>query len=112
MVNKKITSIDDLSVKDITLIAEQAIKFQNSKKLNLVKRPRNIFNLFLEPSTRTTISFELAAKNLGHNLININFDKSSLSKGETFMDTMSTIISMKPDALIIRDKNNFSPQKI
>jgi aspartate carbamoyltransferase catalytic subunit len=112
VVNKKITSIDDLSVKDITLIAEQAIKFQNAKKLNLVKNPKNIFNLFLEPSTRTTISFELAAKNLGHNLININFDKSSLSKGETFMDTMGTIISMKPDALIIRDKNNFSPQEI
>lgn len=112
MVNKKITSIDDLSVKDITLIAEQAIKFQNSKKVKLVKNPKNIFNLFLEPSTRTTVSFELAAKKLGHNSININFDKSSLSKGETFNDTMNTLISMKPDALIIRDKNDFSPQKI
>ena len=112
MVNKKITSIDDLSVKDITLIAEQAIKFQNSKKIKLVKNPKNIFNLFLEPSTRTTVSFELAAKKLGHNSININFDKSSLSKGETFNDTMNTLISMKPDALIIRDKNDFSPQKI
>jgi len=112
VVNKKITSIDDLSVKDITLIAEQAIKFQNSKKVKLVKNPKNIFNLFLEPSTRTTVSFELAAKKLGHNSININFDKSSLSKGETFNDTMNTLISMKPDALIIRDKNDFSPQKI
>lgn len=112
MVNKKITSIDDLSVKDITLIAEQAIKFQNSKKVKLVKNPKNIFNLFLEPSTRTTVSFELAAKKLGHNSININFDKSSLSKGETFNDTMNTLISMKPDAIIIRDKNDFSPQKI
>ena len=112
MVYKKITSIDDLSVKDITLIAEQAIKFQNSKKVKLVKNPKNIFNLFLEPSTRTTVSFELAAKKLGHNSININFDKSSLSKGETFNDTMNTLISMKPDALIIRDKNDFSPQKI
>ena len=112
MVNKKITSIDDLSVKDITLIEEQAIKFQNSKKVKLVKNPKNIFNLFLEPSTRTTVSFELAAKKLGHNSININFDKSSLSKGETFNDTMNTLISMKPDALIIRDKNDFSPQKI
>lgn len=112
MVNKKITSIDDLSVKDITLIAEQAIKFQNSKKIKLVKNPKNIFNLFLEPSTRTTVSFELAAKKLGHNSININFDKSSLSKGEAFNDTMNTLISMKPDALIIRDKNDFSPQKI
>mgnify|MGYP001258998951 FL=1 len=112
MVNKKITSIDDLSVKDINLIADQAIKFKNSKKIQVAKNPKNIFNLFLEPSTRTTISFELAAKKLGHNPININFEKSSLSKGETFRDTMNTLISMKPDALIIRDKTNFSPQNI
>ena len=110
MVNKKITSIDDLSVKDINLISNQAIKFKNSKKNQIAKNPKNIFNLFLEPSTRTTVSFELAAKKLGHNSININFDKSSLSKGETFRDTMNTLISMKPDALIIRDKTNFSPQ--
>jgi len=112
VVNKKITSIDDLSVKDINLISNQAIKFKNSKKIQFVKNPKNIFNLFLEPSTRTTVSFELAAKKLGHNSININFDKSSLSKGETFRDTMNTLISMKPDALIIRDKTNFSPQNI
>jgi len=112
VVNKKITSIDDLSVKDINLISNQAIKFKNSKKNQIAKNPKNIFNLFLEPSTRTTVSFELAAKKLGHNSININFDKSSLSKGETFRDTMNTLISMKPDALIIRDKTNFSPQNI
>ena len=112
MVNKKITSIDDLSVKDINLISNQAIKFKNSKKNQIAKNPKNIFNLFLEPSTRTTVSFELAAKKLGHNSININFEKSSLSKGETFRDTMNTLISMKPDALIIRDKTNFSPQNI
>jgi len=112
VVNKKITSIDDLSVKDINLISNQAIKFRNSKKIQFVKNPKNIFNLFLEPSTRTTVSFELAAKKLGHNSININFEKSSLSKGETFRDTMNTLISMKPDALIIRDKTNFSPQNI
>ena len=112
MVNKNITSIDDLSVKDINLISNQAIKFKNSKKNQIAKNPKNIFNLFLEPSTRTTVSFELAAKKLGHNSININFEKSSLSKGETFRDTMNTLISMKPDALIIRDKTNFSPQNI
>ena len=112
MVNKNITSIDDLSVKDINLISNQAIKFKNSKKIQVAKNSKNIFNLFLEPSTRTTVSFELAAKKLGHNSININFEKSSLSKGETFTDTMNTLISMKPDALIIRDKTNFSPQNI
>lgn len=112
MVNKKITSIDDLSNKEIKSIVDQAIKFKNTKRITPNKNPKNIFNLFLEPSTRTTISFELAAKKLGHNSININFEKSSLSKGETFNDTMNTLISMKPDALIIRDKNNFSPQDI
>ena len=90
MVNKKITSIDDLSAKDIQSIAEQAIKFKKSKKNYTKKVSKNIFNLFLEPSTRTTISFELAARKLGHNSININFEKSSLSKGESFNDTMDT----------------------
>ena len=112
MANRKITSIDDLSAKDIQSIAEKAIKFKNSKKRISENKPKNIFNLFLEPSTRTTISFELASKNLGYNSININFEKSSLSKGESFKDTMDTLMSMKPDVLIIRDKNNFSPMKM
>ena len=106
MANRKITSIDDLSAKDIQSIAEKALKFKNSKKRILENKPKNIFNLFLEPSTRTTISFELASKNLGYNSININFEKSSLSKGESFNDTMDTLMSMKPDVLIIRDKKN------
>ena len=112
MKNRKITSIDDLSAKDIHSIAELAIKFKKSKKRIAGNKTKNIFNLFLEPSTRTTISFELAAKNLGYNSVNINFEKSSLSKGETFNDTMDTLMSMKPDALVIRDKNNFSPMNI
>jgi aspartate carbamoyltransferase catalytic subunit len=112
VVNKKITSIDDLSAREIDGIADLAIKFQKSKKNYSNKSPKNIFNLFLEPSTRTTVSFELAARKLGHKVININFEKSSLSKGETFEDTMDTLISMGPDLLIIRDKNNYSPHNI
>ena len=68
MVNKKITSIDDLSAKDIRSIADQAIKFKKSQKNFISKKSKNIFNLFLEPSTRTTVSFELAAKKLGHKM--------------------------------------------
>ena len=109
---KKITSIDDLSLKEINKIADDAIKFSLNKKKIKKSKVKNIFNLFLEPSTRTTVSFELAAKKLGHNIININFDKSSLSKGETFNDTMATLVSMKPDALIIRDQKEFSPKEI
>ena len=109
---KKITSIDDLSLKDIKKIADNAIQFSLNKKKIKKTKIKNIFNLFLEPSTRTTVSFELAAKKIGHNIININFDKSSLSKGETFKDTMSTLVSMNPDALIIRDQKEFSPRDI
>ena len=112
MVSRKITSVDDLSLKEISSIVNKALNFQKSLKQKKTNKPKNIFNLFLEASTRTTISFELAAKKLGHNVINVNFEKSSLSKGETFNDTMDTIISMKPDALIIRDKSNFSPHEI
>ena len=109
MVSRKITSVDDLSLKEISSIVNKALNLKKLVKQKKTNKPKNIFNLFLEASTRTTISFELAAKKLGHNVINVNFEKSSLSKGETFSDTMDTLISMKPDALIIRDKNNFSP---
>jgi aspartate carbamoyltransferase catalytic subunit len=112
VVSRKITSVDDLSLKEISSILNKALQYQKSAIQKKTSKPKNIFNLFLEASTRTTISFELAAKKLGHNIINLNFEKSSLSKGETFNDTMDTLISMKPDALIIRDKNNFSPHEI
>jgi aspartate carbamoyltransferase catalytic subunit len=112
VVSRKITSVDDLSLKEISSIINKALQYQKSIIQKKTSKPKNIFNLFLEASTRTTISFELAAKKLGHNIINVNFEKSSLSKGETFNDTMDTLISMKPDALIIRDKNNFSPHEI
>ena len=112
MVSRKITSVDDLSLKEISSIVNKALRFKKSTNQKKTNKPKNIFNLFLEASTRTTISFELASKKLGHNVINVNFEKSSLSKGETFNDTMDTLISMKPDALIIRDKNNFSPHEI
>ena len=112
MVSRKITSVDDLSLKEISSIVNKALRFKKSTIKKKTNKPKNKFNLFLEASTRTTISFELASKKLGHNVINVNFEKSSLSKGETFNDTMDTLISMKPDALIIRDKNNFSPHEI
>ena len=74
MVSRKITSVDDLSLKEISSIVNKALNFQKSLKQKKTNKPKNIFNLFLEASTRTTISFELAAKKLGHNVINVNFE--------------------------------------
>src|SRR5262245_711680 len=63
---------------------------------------RTTVNLFFENSTRTRTSFELAAKRLGANVINMQVESSSVSKGETLIDTAVTLNAMHPDVLIVR----------
>ena len=65
-------------------------------------RGKTLVNLFFEDSTRTTTTFEIAAKRLGADLINVSVKDSSINKGETLLDTIITIGSMDPDLLIIR----------
>ena len=73
---------------------------------------RTIFNLFFEDSTRTRTSFEVAAKRLGADLINVALKDSSINKGETLLDTMTTINSMNPDILIVRHPEEGISEKI
>ena len=105
---KKIHLVEtaDLNKKEIEFILDEAKKFINFnkkrvKKSNLLEG-RTVFNLFFEDSTRTRTSFEVAAKRLGADLINVAVKDSSINKGETLLDTMTTINSMNPDVLIIR----------
>ena len=105
---KKIHLVEtaDLNKKEIEFILDEAKKFINFnkkrvKKSNLLEG-RTIFNLFFEDSTRTRTSFEVAAKRLGADLINVAVKDSSINKGETLLDTMTTINSMNPDVLIVR----------
>ena len=105
---KKIHLVEtaDLNAKEIQYILDEAKKFINFnkkrvKKSNLLEG-RTIFNLFFEDSTRTRTSFEVAAKRLGADLINVAVKDSSINKGETLLDTMTTINSMNPDVLIVR----------
>ena len=96
----------DLNTKEIEFILNEAKKFikfnkKRVKKSNLLEG-RTIFNLFFEDSTRTRTSFEVAAKRLGADLINVAVKDSSINKGETLLDTMTTINSMNPDVLIVR----------
>ena len=105
---KKIHLVEtaDLNKKEIEFILEEAKKFINFnkkrvKKSNLLEG-RTVFNLFFEDSTRTRTSFEVAAKRLGADLINVAVKDSSINKGETLLDTMTTINSMNPDVLIVR----------
>ena len=103
---KNLQSIKDLSVQDINSIINTAklFKYNNKEKDKAVPilNGRTIINLFFDPSTRTLISFEIAAKRLGADIINMNLEGSSLRKGETISDTADTLNAMNPDLVIVR----------
>ena len=109
-------SSSELSKKDIECFLEESDKFieLNKQKIKKVKilEGKTIFNLFFEDSTRTRTSFEVAAKRLGADLINVALKDSSINKGETLLDTMTTINSMNPDALIVRHPEAGISEKI
>ena len=101
---------------EIECFLKESIKYiafnkKKLKKIDLLKG-RTIFNLFFEDSTRTRTSFEVAAKRLGADLINVALKDSSINKGETLLDTMTTINSMSPDVLIVRHPEEGISKKI
>ena len=69
-------------------------------------RGKTVINLFLEPSTRTRTSFEIAGKRLSADTINVSGPTSSIVKGETLLDTVETLESMAPDVLVVRHKKS------
>ena len=95
-----------LSKDDINLIFETANSFKEILKRKIKKVPTlkgiTIANLFFENSTRTKLSFELAEKRLSADIINFTKTGSSISKGETLIDTVNNILAMKVDMIIIR----------
>ena len=103
---KHLHGIKDLSVEDINKILDLSSFFKLSNKEKDKNHPilkgRTIINLFFEPSTRTLISFEIAAKRLGADVINMNVEGSSLRKGESLHDTAQTLGAMNPDLVVIR----------
>ena len=98
--------LHDLSKFEIELILETAKSFKEVSSREIKKVPalrgKTIVTLFFEPSTRTRTSFELAAKRLSADTINISSAGSSLSKGETIVDTAKNIEAMNVDAIIVR----------
>jgi aspartate carbamoyltransferase catalytic subunit len=98
--------IKELSTEDISLILQTAIQFKEVLQRPVKKVPSlrdvTIVNLFYENSTRTRISFELAEKRLGADTINFTASGSSAAKGETLLDTVNNILSMKVDMVVMR----------
>ena len=105
-----------LSKKEIECFLNESNKYIEYNKNKLKKsdllKGRTVFNLFFEDSTRTRTSFEVAAKRLGADLINVAVKDSSINKGETLLDTMTTINSMDPDVLIVRHPEEGISKKI
>ena len=103
---KHLIGIKELSTEDISLILQTATQFKDVLQRPVKKVPSlrdvTIVNLFYENSTRTRISFELAEKRLGADTINFSASTSSTSKGETLLDTVNNILSMKVDMVVMR----------
>jgi len=103
---KHLIGIKDLTVNDIELIFSTADNFKDVLNRPIKKVPSlrdiTIANLFFENSTRTRLSFELAEKRLSADIINFSASSSSVSKGETLIDTVNNILSMKVDIVVMR----------
>jgi aspartate carbamoyltransferase catalytic subunit len=86
----------------------QPIQSQTVKKLDTL-RGKMIVNLFYEASTRTRTSFEIAAKRLGADAVSITASGSSVSKGESLVDTLNTLVAMRPNAIVMRHSASGAP---
>ncbi|MDQ3073215.1 MAG: aspartate carbamoyltransferase catalytic subunit [Bacteroidota bacterium] len=106
---KHLLGIKDLTVQDIKLIFETADNFKTIINQPIKKVPTlrdfTIANVFFENSTRTRLSFELAEKRLSADVINFSSSSSSVSKGETLLDTVNNVIAMKVDMIVMRHPN-------
>lgn len=110
---KHLLGIRDLTPSDIQLILDTATQFKEVLQRPIKKVPTlrdvTIVNLFYESSTRTRISFELAEKRLSADTINFTASGSSVSKGETLLDTVNNILSMKVDMVVMRHSASGAP---
>lgn len=111
--SKHLLGIRDLHREDIQLILDTAKQFKDVLQRPIKKVPSlrdvTILNLFYENSTRTRISFELAEKRLSADTINFSASGSSVSKGETLLDTVNNILSMKVDMVVMRHSATGAP---
>lgn len=110
---KHLLGIKDLQLSDIQLILSTARQFKEVLQRPIKKVPSlrdtTIVNLFYENSTRTRMSFELAEKRLSADVLNFSASGSSVSKGETLLDTVNNILSMKIDMIVVRHSATGAP---
>jgi len=111
--HRHLLGIEQLSREDILTILNLAGTFKEISERRIKKVPtlrgRTVVNLFMEPSTRTRVSFEIAEKRLSADGVNISISTSAVVKGETLLDTARNLQAMNPDAVVIRHSAAGSP---
>lgn len=111
-----VLDIESLKAEEISTVLDLADRFMEISERSIKKVPtlrgKTVVNVFMEPSTRTRISFELAEKRLSADTVNFSASGSSTSKGETLLDTIRNIEAMNPDLLVIRHSEAGSPHFI
>lgn len=113
---KHLLGIRDLSAGEITYLLDTAETFRDVSRREIKKVPalrgRTVINLFFEPSTRTRTSFEIAAKRLSADAVNVGVSTSSVTKGETLLDTARNLEAMAPDCIVIRHSMAGAPEHL
>jgi aspartate carbamoyltransferase catalytic subunit len=107
-----IDSLTDRQIADVLDRADRYFSDNRQSRSSELLRGRIIFNLFYENSTRTAMSFATAAQRLGASAIALSVEHSSVKKGETLEDTARTLNAMRPDALVIRHRENGAPAAV
>ncbi len=114
--HRHLLGIYHLEPSDISQILDLADTFLEIGERDIKKVPtlrgRTVINLFLEDSTRTRVSFELAAKRMSADAINISGSSSSTTKGETLLDTARNLMAMNPDVIVLRHGSSGAPARI
>jgi len=113
---KHLLGIRELDAGEITHLLDTAETFRDVSRREIKKVPalrgRTVINLFFESSTRTRTSFEIAAKRLSADAVNISVSSSSVSKGETLLDTARNLEAMAPDCIVVRHSMSGAPQHL
>jgi aspartate carbamoyltransferase catalytic subunit len=113
---KDLLGIEPLTPDEITLILDTAEGFKEVSERPVKKVPalrgQLVINLFMEASTRTRVSFEIAEKRLSADTLNFAASGSSVEKGETLIDTAANLMAMRPDMIVIRHKHPGAPKML
>jgi aspartate carbamoyltransferase catalytic subunit len=114
--SRHLLGIEPLSPDEIELILDTAEGFKEVSERPVKKVPalrgQLVINLFMEPSTRTRVSFEIAEKRLSADTLNFAASGSAVEKGETLIDTAENLMAMRPDMIVIRHKHPGAPKML